>query len=101
MKIKNTTVVGNFIRFFQGAGVLNSETLKITNSTMAGNVAGFRESLLSGTGGGIAKSAGVLELQNTIVALNTVTSQNPNAALDCSITSLGNNIIGELKGCDI
>jgi hypothetical protein len=103
MEIKNTTVADNFIRFFQGAGVENSGTLKITNSTIADNVAGFPGATAVPTGGGIANSAGVLELQNTIVALNTVNSLNPNAAPDCSgtITSLGNNIIGDLKGCDI
>jgi hypothetical protein len=66
-------------------------------------VAGSPGSFAVPTGGGIANSAGVLELQNTIVALNTVHSLNPNGAPDCSgtITSLGNNIIGDLKGCDI
>ena len=102
MEIKNTTVANNSARIFDGGGVANGGTLKIINSTITGNVAlsAFLNFSL-GRGGGIANFAAVLELQNTIVALNTVL--NPNAGPDCSgtITSLGKNIIGDLTGCDI
>src|SRR6266478_7711997 len=52
-------------------------------------------------GGGI-RNLGILELQNTIVALNT-TNAHPDPAPDClgPITSLGNNLIGDLNNCDI
>jgi hypothetical protein len=44
-----------------------------------------------------------LELQKTIVALNTVITGSPIPAPDCSgpVTSLGNNIIGGVTGCDV
>jgi hypothetical protein len=89
MDIKKTTIAGNFIRVIAGGGVANSGTLKITNSTISHNEAGSS----SAEGGGISNGGpgSKLELQNTIVALNTTLSVGP----DCfgPITSLGNNIM--------
>jgi hypothetical protein len=100
MTITNTTIADNSTGFvFGGGGINNHGTLKITNSTISGNKAFF--SPVAGGGGGI-RNLGILELQNTILALNTT-----NAALDPApdclgpITSLGNNLIGDLSNCDI
>jgi acetyltransferase-like isoleucine patch superfamily enzyme len=69
-----------------GGGVLNSGgQVSITNSTIRENEASF--------GGGIANFSGILRIQNTIVAGNTVFSNGP----DCwgVITTLGNNLVGD------
>ena len=51
--------------------------------------------------GGINNS-GIVELQNTIVALNFSQSKLfPNQECSGPITSLGNNLIGDPSGCDI
>jgi hypothetical protein len=97
MTITNSTVANNAANpFGSGGGIANGGTLKITNSTISGNVA-----TTFSRGGGIA-SGGGLEMQNTILALNIL---SPFAMFgpDCSgtITSLGNNLIGDLSGCDI
>ncbi len=98
MTVTNSTIANNFTRILLGGGIANNGTLKITNSTISGNRAATP---LNGGGGGIFNQ-GILELQNTIVALNTSTGQ-PNPAPDCfgPITSLGNNLIGDLSGCNI
>ena len=74
-----------------GGGISNAGTLTIINSTLAENMAG-------GNGGGIFnRVGGSVALQNTILALNTTGGTGP----DCvgPITSLGNNLIGDLTGC--
>ena len=98
MAIRSTTISNNFIRFFEGAGIFNMGTLNITNSTVSHNQA----SQFAATGGGISNNSGVVELQNSIVALNIITSPFGTAP-DCigPITSLGNNIIGDITDCDI
>jgi hypothetical protein len=98
MTVTNSTIANNFTDVLLGGGIANTGTLKITNSTISGNRAATN---LNGGGGGIFNQ-GILELQNTIVALNTTTGQ-PNPAPDClgPITSLGNNLIGDLSGCNI
>jgi hypothetical protein len=106
MDITNTTLANNGAGFVGGGVVTSSGTLKITDSTISGNFAIALFSFPSTGGGILNRAGGLLEIQNTIVALNTVTAtaipfsiQGP----DCSgtITSLGNNIIGDLTGCDI
>jgi hypothetical protein len=98
MTITNSTIANNFADFLLGGGIGNTGTLKITNSTISGNRA-FTP--MNGGGGGIW-NLGILELQNTIIALNTTNAQ-PNPAPDClgHITSLGNNLIGDSSNCDI
>jgi hypothetical protein len=100
MTITNTTIADNSTGFlFGGGGINNPGTLKITNSTISGNKAFFQP--VAGGGGGI-RNLGILELQNTILALNT-TDAALDPAPDClgPITSLGNNLIGDLSNCDI
>ena len=73
--------------------------VSITNSTIRENIAGF---FSNSEGGGISNSGGTLQIQNTVVAGNTATGA---AAIgpDCfgTITSLGNNLIGDPTGCTI
>jgi hypothetical protein len=95
MTIKNSTVALNRISFFDGGGIRNSGILAIVNSTISANNAGNR----FGLGGGIFNfSTGSVELTNVILAMNRGT-EGP----DCSgrITSRGNNLIGDISGCDI
>jgi len=93
MTIINTTIANNISRTEIGGGIAtgNGGSFTVNNSTIFGNTA-------SGGGGGIAHETGTLELQNTIVAGNS----DPNSP-DCfgSITSLGNNLIGDTTGCNI
>jgi hypothetical protein len=89
MTIANSSIANNLHRFRdQPGGIGNSGTLKITNSTVAGNVADIRPAtrIMSD----IKNFSGTLELQNTIVH-------------QCSgpITSSGNNVIADLTDCGI
>jgi hypothetical protein len=95
MNIINSTVALNRISTFDGAGIRNSGILAIVNSTISANDAGNR----FGLGGGIFNfSTGSVELTNVILAMNRG-AEGP----DCSgpITSRGNNLIGDISGCDI
>jgi hypothetical protein len=92
----NSTVSGNR-EDGQGGGICgggiwnNNGTLTLINSTVSGNRA------LNHPGGGIC-GGGNTTLQNTIVALNTA-----NLGPDCfgSVTSQGNNLVGDPTGCTI
>ena len=73
---------------------MGNGTHRLANVTVADNVA---ES-------GIFVGIGVtVTLQNTVVARNSLFSETFGGAPDCSgsITSLGNNIIGDTTGCTI
>jgi hypothetical protein len=113
MTIQNSTISDNFASF--SGGVSNSGMMTITNSTIANNVVSLGGGISSGGGplkiinstisgnaslagpaGGIS-SGPLTELQNTILAGNTARSA-PNC--QGSFTSLGNNIIGDLSGCE-
>lgn len=127
--IKDTSIISNRADCCQpGGGVLNIEgSVEIINSTIAKNLAGaafsnggggvanfrggvsiinssIRENQTGNNtrGAGVLNSAGVVSLQNTIVAGNTAGGFAAQAA-DCSgdITSLGNNLLGELSNCTI
>ena len=124
--LTNTTIARNRAMSNRGGGIANSGgTVLITNSTLAQNLAEqaggglfnrggtvilinttvARNSGIAGEGRegvGLANASdasGTIALQNTIVALNTIQGE----ARDCTgpVTSLGNNLIGELMGCDI
>lgn len=103
--VSNTTIARN-IGFSLGAvaGIANvAGKVSVLNSTIAENVSDT--SFLSGGAGGIQNSSdGTVELQNSVLALNTVTtSEFGPFASDCTgtITSLGNNLIGDPTDCDI
>jgi hypothetical protein len=90
LTLTNTTVVDNENIGGPGGGIVNGGTLTLINSTVAYNSAPV--------GGGLSGSA---TLQNTILALNTDTGLDDSP--DCSgvVTSLGNNLFGDLSGCTI
>jgi hypothetical protein len=104
VSITNSTFAGNSARS-SGGGLFNdtgNSDVSITNSTFAGNSAGS-------SGGGVfnsedpscpaASPCSTVELQNTILALNTASQSGP----DCSgpTISLGNNAVGTSMGCTI
>jgi len=75
--------------------------ISMTNSTVRENHSGIF-GLNGFRAGGIANNdTGVLQLQNTIVAGNTISGSF--AGPDCSgtITSIGNNLMGDPSGCTI
>jgi hypothetical protein len=126
--LANTTVADNTAEL-EGGGLFNLEgTLIATNSTLARNQAqlgggGLKNAngiaILTNTtiadnqalqpsaaAGGINNSSGApfmpsgpIVLQNTIVALNTVGGTGAGDCAGPSLTSLGNNFVGTLRGC--
>ncbi len=107
MIITNSSITGNGdfsgqLLDSNGGGIHNSGKLKLNSCTITDNAAFAFQNIESG--GGIFNSNdgkysfGEVELQNTILAGNIAVS-----GMDCAgtITSLGNNIIGNLNGCDI
>jgi hypothetical protein len=102
-EIVNTTIAKNSGGFLGGGGGLFNSSggrVTITNSTIRENMAGFVFG--SADGGGISNDGGILQLQNTIVAGNTAFGAF-GMGPDCSgtITSLGNNLIGDPTDCAI
>jgi hypothetical protein len=91
--IANSTITDNSADDLGGiAGISNGGDMTIKNSTNSGNHS-------DGDIGGISNTPLVtLRIQNTILANNTAEF----GSLDCegTITSLGNNIIGDTSGCD-
>ncbi len=103
VQIANSTIANNFAGVNGGAGLANfNGQVSITNSTIRLN-----QLLVSASaGGGILNFGGSVQIQNTIVAGNispSGDSPKPGAAPDCfgTITSLGNNLIGDISDCDI
>jgi hypothetical protein len=125
--IRNSAIISNHTDQAQpGGGILNSGgSVEIVNSTIAKNTAGgafgpggggvanlngqvsiinstIRENqAIDGSGGGIFNS-GILRVQNTIVAGNTLALPFKTGP-DCfgTITSLGNNLVGDPSDCAI
>jgi hypothetical protein len=93
--IRSSTFTGNAASL--GAAVYNNlGTVSILNSTVAENNSRF--------GGALYSPDGLLRVQNTIVANNTESDPTGfGLRPDCrgDITSLGNNIIGDVSGCNI
>ena len=94
--IANSTIAHNSAGG-SGGGIANGGTLTLTNSTIAAN------HVFSGVGGGIVTGDGRVVLLNTILALNTAEIPPPFRSPDCSgrLTSLDNNLIGDLTNCTI
>ena len=126
--VRNSAIISNHTDQAQpGGGILNSGgSVEIVNSTIAKNTAGgsfgggggianfggqvsianstIRENqTLEHNGGGILNSGGAIQVQNTIVAGNSIDIPFGAAGPDCSgtITSLGNNFVGDPSDCDI
>ena len=98
VQIINSTIAENFGGV--GGGISNSGQVSILNSTIRENES---SDLFPSSGGGISNTGGTLTLQNTIVAENTVGFSGLGPNPDCfgTIKSLGNNLIGDLSGCNI
>ena len=122
--VKNSAIIFNRTDGDQaGGGIFNGGgTVEIVNSTIANNLAGnggggissfgqvaitnstIRENhAVRGQGGGISNFGGTLQIQNTIIAGNTFGTSSLDQALDCfgNITSLGNNLVGDITDCTI
>jgi hypothetical protein len=86
----NTTVSGNSAGD-AGGGIYNTGTLLLQNTTLADNTAKSTGGLANGN---------AATLQNSILAGNSETSQQPS---DCSgtLASLGYNLIQDLNGCTL
>ena len=97
LTILSSTIAENVAQIAAG-GIYNaSGPVIVTNSTIVGNrVEPFFSQVMEP--GGI-RDDGQLEIQNSIVALNTT----PTGPSDCSGSplSLGRNIIGDISGCSI
>jgi hypothetical protein len=103
VEIVNSTIAKNEAGVSGGGGVSNGGggRISMTNSTVRENHSGIF-GLNGFRAGGIANNdTGVLQLQNTIVAGNTISGSF--AGPDCSgtITSIGNNLMGDPSGCSI
>jgi hypothetical protein len=94
VEIVNSTIAKN-LGGIVGGGISNSGFVSIKNSTIREN-----QSHLPGAG---IFNGGILEIQNTIIAGNTLSDRFSPGPNECSgsITSLGNNLIGDPSGCDI
>jgi hypothetical protein len=97
--IFNSTIAQNQgSRVIGGGGIYNSAgTVSITNSTIRENhaLSDFRAA-------GLVNDGGLLRIQNSVIAGN-ILDRGGTVSPDCSgaITSLGNNVFGDLGNCDI
>lgn len=102
VEIVNSTIAKNEGGLFGGGGIFNRGGLvSITNSKVRENrlfISSFGGIV---GGGGIDTQGGIFRIQNTIVASNL--SGSVGFSPDCrgTITSLGNNLVGDPSGCDI
>jgi hypothetical protein len=106
LEIVNSTIAKNSVLsflFFEegGGGIANflGGFTSITNTTIRENES------TAGPGGGISNLSGTVRLQDTIVAGNTSVLDFSGSAgpPDCvgTITSVGNNLVGDPSGCAI
>lgn len=94
VKVTNSTIAGNTADI--GGGLFNSlAELTLTNSTVVRNTANSR-------GGGVRNIGGTVNLQNTLVAENTATTDQPDVSTptDFPINTGGNNLIGDGTGAN-
>jgi len=104
VEIVNSTIANNVAggAFGNGGGGIANigGDLSVTNSTIRENQVLF--SFARRGGGGIDNDGGTLRLKNTILAGNTIAGPIATGP-DCvgTITSLGNNLVGDPIGCEI
>jgi hypothetical protein len=94
LSVANSTLSGNSSSGY-GGGVGNYGDLTVTNSTLYGN------SAYVGGGGILQSAAGFASLGNTIIAGNIVVKSsagNSSFDFDGTLTSRGNNLIGNTTG---
>lgn len=97
LTVDDSTIAGNAARL--GAGIYSwndaSNTVSITNSTIAGNTEQAEGgNAARGGGGGLGIATGTAQIENTILAANTSTVGGSAAASNCAgtVTSLGHNL---------
>jgi CSLREA domain-containing protein len=93
MSIVNSTISGNSAAGdggVAGAGLCNEGTMSIRNSTLTNNTA------TGGDGGGIVNFS-TINIGNTIIAGN-ISASNPEIRNNGTITSNGNNLVGDSAG---
>ncbi|MGZ0170505.1 MAG: beta strand repeat-containing protein, partial [Planctomycetales bacterium] len=93
----NSTISGNVSTTSQGAGLFTIGRGTLTNVTISNNEA-------AAEGGGIAVSGGLIELRNTLVAGNvstTATVDIVDTTAGASLSSTGNNLIGDNTGATV
>ncbi|MGI8639953.1 MAG: choice-of-anchor Q domain-containing protein [Pyrinomonadaceae bacterium] len=93
LNMLNSTVSGNFATEIDlgFGGLCNSGTMNIRNSTITNN------SATNGAGGGVFNNE-VLSIGNTIIAGNTASAQPEIYNSGGTITSEGNNLVGDSTG---
>jgi hypothetical protein len=106
VEIFNTTIANNRAGVFGGSGIFNRSggRISITNSTIRENGRFTVLTSIQIGAAGIVNDEGSVQIQNTIIAGNIQQPVViPPPPPDCSgtITSLGNNLVGDPIGCDI
>lgn len=98
VNLNNVTLSGNAANH-AGGGVYSSGTLNVQYSTIANNTSDSDNDTI-GDGGGLARSAGSVNLKSSIVTGN---KKGPSTDNDCvgAITSLGYNLTGNSTGCNL
>jgi hypothetical protein len=97
LTLTNSTVAHNYGYELGGALLINGGTTRILNSTVAENSLDNANS----NGGGILTLKGVVELQNTILARNTVGQFGRGPDCYGAVVSLGHNLVGDPTACTI
>ena len=99
LTVTNSTIGSNSASLRRGGGIMNGDFLgnkgsvSINNSTVVNN--------LALAGGGIYNTFGIMKLQNTILAKNNSSGRGPDCRDSEEITSLGHNLFGDLRDCNI
>jgi CSLREA domain-containing protein len=109
LNVTNSTLSGNESEAYGGGLSTDEGTTNFQSTTINRNVAdadGVGASLAGGSGGGIARFSGIVNLSNTILAGNLDRSIDPEAH-DCvqdtsgGIVSQGYNLFSSTPGCAI
>jgi hypothetical protein len=104
LNIANSTIAGNIASHDGGGldntGAGNGGTANLTNVTITNNVAN-NDGLLPGTGGGIFRYSGTVNLKNSLIAGNVDTPGNPSSGwnkpdIGGTIISHNYNLIGNV-----
>jgi predicted outer membrane repeat protein len=107
--LRNVTISGNSAKN-NGGGIVITDTIQtptmanLNNVTIANNLADS-DNDGNGDGGGIFRSAGIAQVQNSIIARNFDTPVNSGSGIidpDCAgtLSSQGHNLIGRNDGCN-